>query len=58
MCTQFFKHCRKKDANAYRKIVCARHFVSTQYVITYTRSRVFFAIENEDGSLSFMESDV
>lgn len=58
MCTQFLKKWRKKDVNIYRRIVCAKHFVSTQYSIGPKRERrVLFIIEDE-GYQSYIGTDV
>lgn len=60
MCTQFLKHCRTcRSENVYRAIVCAKHFVSTQYSIGPKRERrVLFIIEDEKGFQSYIGADI
>lgn len=57
MFTQFLKHLRKKDVNVYRKVACAKHFVSVGYRISPIR-RVLLVIEDNGGDLTCIGANV
>ena len=59
MCTQFLKFLRKKDVKVYRTIVCAKHFVSTQYTIgPKGERRVLFIIKDKNDIFSHVGANV